>query len=100
LFGKRLEERSRFLLARIVAVVLMISSIVAWLLQPTQASKKETAGIILLTKNYDRAKADSLVKKYPKLTILRLNDAVDFENVSMLSRLMNCLITNLRLLLF
>ncbi len=82
LVWKEIGRRSRFLLVRIVAVVLMISSIVAWLLQPTQASKKETAGIILLTKNYDRAKADSLVKKYPKLTILRLNDAVGFENVN------------------
>jgi|GEM_PF-654476 len=81
LVWKEIGRKSRFLLARIVAVVFMILSIVAWLLQPTQALRKETAGIILLTKNYDRTKVDSLVKKYPKLTILRLNDAVDFENV-------------------
>lgn len=82
LVWKEIKRKNRFLSARIVAVVFMISSIVAWLLQPTRTSKEDTAGIILLTKNYDRAKADSLVKKYPNLITMRLDDAVDFKKAS------------------
>jgi hypothetical protein len=84
LVWKEIGRKGRFLLARIVAVVFMISSIVAWLLQPTRTSKEDTTGIILLTKNYDRAKADSLVKKYPNLITMRLDDAVDFKKASII----------------
>lgn len=80
LVWKEIERKIRFLPARITAVVFMILSIVAWLLQPSRTSEKETTGTILLTKNYDRAKVDSLINKYSSLTILRLNDVSDYKN--------------------
>jgi len=80
LVWNEIGRKIRFLPARITAVVFMICSIVAWLLQPTRAVEKETTGVILLTKNYDLDKVDSLVKKYPELGVLRLNDANDFKN--------------------
>jgi hypothetical protein len=80
LVWKEIGRKIRFLPARIIAVVFMICSIVVWMLQPIRTSEKETTGAVLLTKNYDLAKADSLIKKYPALAILRLNEATDFKN--------------------
>jgi len=80
LVWKEIGRKIRFLPARIATVVIMICSIVAWLLQPTRTSEKETTDAILLTKNYDPSKVDSLLKKYPSLAILRLDDASDFKN--------------------
>ncbi|MDZ7648640.1 MAG: hypothetical protein U5K54_16465 [Cytophagales bacterium] len=84
LVWKEIERKIRFLSARITAVLFMILSIVASLLQPTRTSEMETDGAILLTKNYDRAKADSLVKKYPTLAILCVNEAIDFKDARIL----------------
>ncbi len=80
LVWKEIGRKIRFLSTRITAVVFMVLSIVAWLLQPIRTSEKETTGAILLTKNYDQAKADSLVNKYPSLAIIKLNEEVVFES--------------------
>ncbi|MBK8289765.1 MAG: hypothetical protein IPK96_01285 [Flammeovirgaceae bacterium] len=80
LVWKEIGRKIRFLSTRITAVVFMVLSIVAGLLQPTRTSEKETTGAILLTKNYDQAKADSLVNKYPSLAIIKLNEEVVFES--------------------
>jgi len=80
LVWKEIGRKIRFLPARITAVVFMICSIVAWFIQPTHTVERKTTGVIMLTKNYDLDKVDSLVKKYPELGVLRLNDANDFKN--------------------
>jgi hypothetical protein len=82
LIWKEINRKNRFLALRIIAVVLMISSITLWLLQPMTSVLKDSTSIILLTKNYDRAKVDSLSKKYPTYKLLRTQDAVAYKDVS------------------
>lgn len=82
LIWKEINRKNRFLAGRISAVILMIATITLWLLQPTTPVLTDSTSIILLTKNYDRAKADSLNKKYPTHKFLRTHDAVDFKDAS------------------
>lgn len=84
LVWKEIRREIRFLTARVTAVVFMILAIVAWLLQPTRILEKESIGIILLTKNYDPAKVDSLIEKYPEISIVRLNGTIDFKEAPVL----------------
>ncbi|GAB1444680.1 hypothetical protein MASR2M41_03000 [Flammeovirgaceae bacterium] len=80
LIWKEANRKSRFLTNRIIAVLLMLGSITAWLLQPMTITLKDSSSIILLTKNYDRNKADSLIKKYPSYTLLKEYDAAAYKN--------------------
>jgi hypothetical protein len=82
LIWKEINRKNRFLAFRIIAVVLMIGSITLWLLQPMASVLKDSTSIILLTKNYDRAKVDSLSRKYPTYKLLRTQDAVAYKDVS------------------
>lgn len=84
LVWKEIAGKSRFLGARIVASIFMVGSIVALVMQPTSTFQKESVGAILLTRNYIRSKADSLVQKYPELVVLRVNEAADFKNALVL----------------
>jgi hypothetical protein len=82
LVWKEINRKNRFLAGRIIAVIFMIGSITLWLLQPMKRVIKDSTSIILLTKNYDRAKADSVSKKYPTYKLLRVSDAADFKNAT------------------
>lgn len=80
LIWKEVNRKIRFLAFRIIGVVLMIGSITIWLLHPMTSVLKDSTSIILLTKNYDRAKADSLSKKYPTYKLFRESEAADFKD--------------------
>lgn len=82
LIWKEINRKNRFLAFRILAVVVMIGAITTWLLQPMTSVEKDTTSIILLTKNYDRTKADSLNKKYPTYKLLRTHDANAFKEAN------------------
>jgi hypothetical protein len=82
LIWKEINRKNRFLALRIIAVVLMISSITLWLLQPMASVLKDSTSIILLTKNYDRAKVDSLSRKYPTYKLLRTQDAAAYKDAT------------------
>jgi hypothetical protein len=82
LIWKEINRKNRFLALRIIAVVLMISSITLWLLQPMASVLKDSTSIILLTKNYDRAKVDSLSRKYPTYKLLRTLDAAAYKDAT------------------
>jgi hypothetical protein len=82
LIWKEINRKNRFLTFRIIAVVLMIGSITLWLLQPMTSVLKDSTSIILLTKNYDRAKVGSLSKKYPTYKLLRTQDAAAYKDAT------------------
>jgi hypothetical protein len=82
LIGKEINRKNRFLALRIIAVVIMIGSITLWLLQPMTSVLKDSTSIILLTKNYDRTKVDSLSKKYSTYKLLRTQDAAAYKDAT------------------
>lgn len=74
------NRKSRFLPFRILAAVLMIGAITAWLLQPSISTLRDSKAIILLTKNYKQSTADSLTQKYPTYALFREHDAAAFKD--------------------
>lgn len=84
LIWKEINRKNRFLALRIFAAVFMIGSVTLWLLQPTTTVEKDSTSIILLTKNYDRLKADSLSKKHSAYKLLRTVDAASFNDAAVL----------------
>ncbi len=79
---KEINRKNRFLAGRVSAVILLIGAITLWMLQPTTSTLKDSTSIILLTKNYDRTKADSLGRKYPTYRILSARDATAFKGAT------------------
>ena len=84
LIWNEINRKIRFLAFRIIAVVLMVSSITIWLLHPMTSVLKDSTSIVLLTKNYDRANADSLSKKYPTYKLFREPEAADYKDAAVL----------------
>ena len=84
LIWKEINRKNRFLALRIFAAVFMIGSVTLWLLQPTTTVEKDSTSIILLTKNYDLLKADSLSKKHSAYKLLRTVDAASFNDAAVL----------------
>jgi hypothetical protein len=82
LIWKEINRKNRFLAGRISAVILMIGTITLWLLQPMTNAITDSTSIILLTKNYNRAKADSLTKKHLTYKFLRTSDATSLKDAS------------------
>ncbi len=75
---KEFQRKQRFLIARIIAQVLILTSILGLLLKPSFKEEKPSLKNILLTKGYDKSKADSLLKIHPTLKIYRTEEAESF----------------------
>lgn len=69
------HRKQKFLLFRIIANVLILISILGLLLQPSYTTEKMGYPILLLTKGYDKLKADSILKTNQKLKIITTKDA-------------------------
>ncbi len=82
LIGKEVISKSKFKVARVGAAVLLAATLTLWLLQPSFLQKKNINRSMLLTENYDRKKADSLISKYPSLTILKTPEAARYDKAT------------------
>jgi len=80
-FGyKEFQRKQKFLTLRIIALCLVFISILGIFLRPSFTSEKNYGSVILLTKNYDAAKADSVVKQNSDAIILRTSEAKSYPN--------------------
>ncbi len=62
-------------LLMIPAIILVISAIAGLLLRPGYVTEETAPPTIVLTRNYDRAKADSLLAHYSNATVMLTHDA-------------------------
>lgn len=75
---KEVARRTKLLSFRILAVGVMMTAIAGLLFQPSVQKEKKAKGFILLTKGYERNRADSLSKALPSLGVLRTKAAASF----------------------
>lgn len=75
---KEIGRRTKLLSLRILAIVIMMTAIAGLLFQPSVQKEKKAKGFILLTKGYERNRADSLSKALPSLGVLRTKEAASF----------------------
>src|SRR5450432_2985031 len=77
---KEVRQGSRLLLWRIIAQVMVILALSGLFLRPSYRTLKSSAPILLLTKDYNKRIADSLLLRYPSLQSWRMVDAADFPS--------------------
>src|SRR5260221_961026 len=69
-----LKRNLPLLIPRVIALILILISILALLLQPFFKTEKKTEAV-LLTPNFEKSKVDSSLRLEPKIKILRLAEA-------------------------
>ena len=74
-----IKRNQTLLIPRIIAVVLVLISILALLLQPSFKTAKKTE-IVLLTPNFEKSKVDSLLRLEPQFKIIRSAEAESYPN--------------------
>lgn len=72
------KRNTKYVAARLVAVVLMMLSIVLYLLQPGFQDERNSQGVIVLTQNYLSTKADSVRTMNPNLRLFVMPDAAPY----------------------
>src|SRR5258706_10255371 len=74
-----LKRNLPLLIPRVIALILILISILALLLQPFFKTGKKTEAV-LLTPNFERSKVDSLLRLEPQVKIIRLVEAESYPN--------------------
>lgn len=69
------KRKSRFLIARALALLIAIGSLVAFLLRPSVKTEADSDDVIVLTSGYSKLTADSLKKIYPHFHFLTVAEA-------------------------
>jgi hypothetical protein len=82
---KELRRRNKFLPARILANVLILISMLGVLLRPSTRVLRDTGEAVLLTKGYDVARADSLLKANPGLKRVVAHDGEPYPESKQLA---------------
>ncbi len=72
---KEYTRKVKFLVWRIVVLIVMMLSILGLLLQPSFVKEKKSNGTVLLTVHYSSAQADSIRLKNPSFIFLRMSNA-------------------------
>src|SRR5436190_13796682 len=82
---KEFGRAQKLIVARVLALTLMGLAILGLFLQPSYRDEKLATEILLLTANYDKAKADSIVKRNPSYKVIRTPDAKPYLNSEVLT---------------
>jgi len=77
---KESKSNQRFLVIRLIAQIIILISLLGILTRPSLKKETKTSGLLLLTNNYDKSTADSLINKYSDLKVVRTADATLFTN--------------------
>ncbi|QLH33002.1 MAG: hypothetical protein HWD62_11760 [Cyclobacteriaceae bacterium] len=64
------KREARFLVARWMALLIAILSLIAFVLRPSYSTHAGSEGVIVLTSGYNPSTADSLTKIYPQSRVL------------------------------
>lgn len=78
------KRKTRFLLARVLALLLMMLSVVLFFLKPSYQSTETSSGYVLLTKNYSQDIVDSLLSTHPALQCIHTREAKAYKGSRML----------------
>jgi hypothetical protein len=73
------KRNARYFSIRVVAVIVMMLGVTGFLLRP-QYQEISSEQIILLTPNYNKSQADSLLNIYPELKVLHTEGADAYRN--------------------
>lgn len=79
------KRNTKFLWIRLAAVVIMMLSVLLYLLQPALQRERTTSGVVVLTKNYRAAQADSVRAKNPDFRFIVMPDAAPYLNTQPLT---------------
>jgi hypothetical protein len=79
------KRNTKFLWIRLVAVVVMMLSVLLYLLQPALQRERTTSGVVVLTKNYRVAQADSVREKNSDFRFIVMPDAAPYLNAQELT---------------
>jgi hypothetical protein len=79
------KRNTKFLWIRLAAVVIMMLSVLLYLLQPALQRERTTSGVVVLTKNYRVAQADSVRAKNPDFRFLVMPAAAPYLNAQELT---------------
>lgn len=74
------KRNTKFLLLRLIAVVVMILSVMLYVMQPGLVRERNTGGAIILTQNYLDTQVDSMLAKYPDYNVLIMPEATAYRN--------------------
>lgn len=77
---KELTRNAKLKAFRVAAVVVLIASLAGFLFQPSVKTEREAHQFLLLTKGYDRSRADSLVRAVPSLGVWKTREAASFPD--------------------
>jgi len=79
------KRNTKLLMVRLVAIALMMLSVLFYLLQPATQRERTTSGVVVLTKNYRVAQADSVRAKNPDFRFIVMPDAAPYLNAQPLT---------------
>lgn len=82
---REIKRPHKFLLARIIAQLLVLISILGLLIQPSYREQQTESSILLLTPSYDKLKVDSLLKVNSSFKIIRMKEAKTYANSEVLT---------------
>lgn len=80
-----IKRKTILLPARILAVLLMMTSLILLFLQPSYRSTSLPSGYLILTEQYDKDKVDSLLKTYPALELVHTAKSKPYKGSRMLA---------------
>lgn len=75
------KRQARFFYARLIALLMAILSLMAFVLRPAYSTNSDSAGVIVLTQGYNKASADSLKKIYQHYHVVA---AEQLDNINQL----------------
>ena len=82
---KEFGRQHRFLVARIIALLSILVSILGILIRPAYREQKNESSFLLLTPGYSKLKVDSLLKENSSFKIIRTIEAEPYSNSEVLT---------------
>ncbi len=82
---REIKKPQKFIALRILAQFIVLISIIGILLKPSYLQEIKSHGIILLTADYSKREADSLLRLRPDMRLIRLQEAASYSGAEVLT---------------